>query len=63
MPKGVPVAVVGINNGTNAALQTARQIAVYDDDVRARLEAYVESAAKESLENDERLREEHERDG
>ena len=58
MPKGVSVAAVGVNNATNAALQAAKHVAVYDEAVRARLEAYVDRAASESLENDRRLREE-----
>jgi len=58
MPKGVSVAAVGVNNSTNAALQAAKHIAAYDDGVRARLEAWLEGKATESLENDRRLGEE-----
>ena len=62
MPKGVSTASVGINNGTNAALQAAKHIAVYDDGVRARLEMFIERAARESLANDENLRKQGEQD-
>lgn len=63
MPRGVSVAAVGINNATNAALQAAKHIAVYDEAVRGRLEAYIARAANESLDNDRRLREEDEDEG
>jgi len=39
MPKGVPVATVGVGNGENAALLAAAILAVGDADLRARLEA------------------------
>jgi phosphoribosylaminoimidazole carboxylase PurE protein len=38
MPKGVPVATVGVGNGENAALLAAEMLALADPDLRARLE-------------------------
>jgi phosphoribosylaminoimidazole carboxylase PurE protein len=37
MPKGVPVATVGVGNGENAGLLAAAILAVSDDDLRGRL--------------------------
>ena len=39
MPKGVPVATVGVGNGENAGLLAAAILAVGDPDLRARLES------------------------
>jgi 5-(carboxyamino)imidazole ribonucleotide mutase len=41
MPRGIPVATVGIDNATNAALLAVRIFAVADVDVRESLETYV----------------------
>jgi len=38
MPKGVPVATVGIGNAANAALLAARILALHDDGIADRLE-------------------------
>jgi phosphoribosylaminoimidazole carboxylase PurE protein len=38
MPKGVPVATVGVGNGENAALLAAEMLALADPDLRGRLE-------------------------
>ena len=38
MPKGVPVATVGVGNGENAALLAAEMLALADPALRARLE-------------------------
>ncbi len=59
MPRGCPVLTVGVNNATNAALGAARILAGWDSGVKGRLEAYVDRAEAESLENDRRLQEEH----
>ncbi len=40
MPRGVPVATVGIGNAENAALLAARILALGDEDLRGRLVAY-----------------------
>ena len=63
MPRGCPVLTVGVNNATNAALGAARILAGWDQGVKRRLEEYVGRAEAENLENDRRLREEHEQDG
>jgi 5-(carboxyamino)imidazole ribonucleotide mutase len=52
MPGGVPVAVVGLDNGINAALLAARIIAVHDGSVRTRLAEYIEER-KQTLLSDE----------
>jgi 5-(carboxyamino)imidazole ribonucleotide mutase len=39
MPKGVPVATVGVGNAENAALLAAQILAVADPELAARLEA------------------------
>jgi phosphoribosylaminoimidazole carboxylase PurE protein len=39
MPKGVPVATVGVGNGENAALLAAEMLALADPSLRERLEA------------------------
>ena len=54
----VSVAAVGVNNAVNAALQAAKHLAVHNDDIRMRLEEYLDRASDESLENDRRLNEE-----
>jgi phosphoribosylaminoimidazole carboxylase PurE protein len=46
MPKGVPVAAVGVGNGENAALLAAQILAVGDADLAGRLRARRESQAK-----------------
>mgnify|MGYP000456881088 CR=1 FL=1 len=38
MPKGVPVATVGIDNGENAAYLALRILALYNPDIRKKLE-------------------------
>jgi phosphoribosylaminoimidazole carboxylase PurE protein len=40
MPKGVPVATVGVGNATNAALLAAQVLAVGDEDLHRRLVAW-----------------------
>ena len=40
MPRGVPVATVGIGNAENAALLAARILALDDEGLRGRLVAY-----------------------
>ncbi len=42
MPPGVPVATVGLDNATNAAVLAARIIALHDEEVSGRLQAYVQ---------------------
>ena len=38
MPRGVPVATVGIDNGENAAYLALRILALYDEEIRKKLE-------------------------
>jgi 5-(carboxyamino)imidazole ribonucleotide mutase len=42
MPPGVPVATMGIGGAVNAALFAARILALHDDGVAARLDAYIQ---------------------
>jgi len=49
MPKGVPVATVGINNATNAALLAARILTVEDDSLIMKLKEFRERQKNESL--------------
>ena len=55
MPRGCPVLTVGVNNAVNAALGAARILASWDEGLRMKVEAYVDNAASESLENDRKL--------
>ena len=55
MPKGVPVATVGINNSVNAALLAARILGSSDIAVRRRVEQYVSANEEEVRGKDERL--------
>ncbi|PKM60217.1 MAG: 5-(carboxyamino)imidazole ribonucleotide mutase [Firmicutes bacterium HGW-Firmicutes-4] len=41
MPKGVPVATVGINNARNAGILAARILAIKYPEIRTKLESYV----------------------
>lgn len=47
---GVPVATVGINNSTNAALLAARFLGSFDPSLQRKVEAYAANAKKENLE-------------
>jgi len=46
MPKGVPVATVGINNARNAGILAARILGIKYPEIRARLESYLSSENK-----------------
>lgn len=48
MPKGVPVATVGINNARNAGILAARILAIKYPEIRTKLESYV-SGEKEKV--------------
>ncbi|OJJ40473.1 hypothetical protein ASPWEDRAFT_63879 [Aspergillus wentii DTO 134E9] len=50
MPRGVPVATVGINNSVNAALLAARILGAFDPAVQRKVEAYAEKARAENME-------------
>ena len=46
MPRGVPVATVGIDNAVNAAVLAAQILAIRDEDVRKKLHEFKESLAE-----------------
>jgi 5-(carboxyamino)imidazole ribonucleotide mutase len=46
MPRGVPVATVGIDGAVNAAILAAQILAVRDPDVRKKLHEFKESLAE-----------------
>ncbi|KAK2774034.1 phosphoribosylaminoimidazole carboxylase ade2 [Onygenales sp. PD_12] len=50
MPRGVPVATVGINNSINAALLAARILGAFDEGLRRKVEEYAGKAKGENLE-------------
>jgi phosphoribosylaminoimidazole carboxylase len=55
MPRGVPVATVGISNSTNAALLAARILGVEDPAIQKMVEDYAEAARLENMERDENV--------
>lgn len=57
MPKGVPVATVGVNNITNATLLAARVLGIKYPAIREAVSKYIRDAEKEVLEKDRRLEE------
>ena len=57
MPKGVPVATVGIGNGTNAALLAVRILGAFDEGIVRRYEEYVRGMGEEVERKAERLEE------
>ena len=58
MPGGVPVATMAINGGRNAGLMAARILAVADDKLRNRMDAYQKTIGKESQAKDRKLQSE-----
>ena len=55
MPKGVPVATVGVNNSINAALLAARIIGAYEPIFGEQVEQYMRDSESEVREKDKRL--------
>lgn len=55
MPKGVPVATVGINNAINAALLAMKFLAIKDIKIRKKLIAFSELQKSESREKTKKL--------
>ncbi len=55
MPRGVPVATVAINGGTNAGLLCARILATTDDELAEALERYRLELADQAKTQDENL--------
>ena len=56
MPDGIPVATVGTGKARNAALLAVRILAVHDDKLRARMEAFQSGLADAVREKDAKLR-------
>ena len=56
MPRGVPVATVGIGNAGNAALLAVQMLALADADLRQQLVAYRAEQAQAVLEQDAKQR-------
>ncbi len=52
MPSGVPVAVMGVNGGTNAALFCVRMLAADDDGLNAKYVAYADGMRRKTLDDD-----------
>ena len=52
MPSGVPVAVMGVNAGANAALFCVRMLAATDDALAEKYEKYVEDMRVKTLADD-----------
>lgn len=55
MPRGVPVATVGVGNAVNAALLAVRVLALRDEGIRERLDGYVREMEEGVLGKRERL--------
>jgi phosphoribosylaminoimidazole carboxylase len=58
MPRGVPVATVGIGNSTNAAILAARIVGTSDAKVQQWVETHLKKMEDENLEKEHRLQEE-----
>ena len=55
MPRGEPVATVGINNSVNAALLAVRILGATDRAVRERVRVWLEGNEEEGLRKDQEL--------
>lgn len=58
MPTGMPVATVAIDGAANAALLSIQILAVYDEELRAKLDAYRAEGTQKVLDKDRALKEE-----
>lgn len=58
MPSGVPVAVMGVNAGTNAALFCVRMLAADDETLTKKYEGYVAEMRSKTLADDAALQSE-----
>ncbi len=56
MPSGVPVAVVGVNAGANAALICVRMLAAFDDKLNEKYLDYVKSLRDKTLSDDAEIK-------
>ncbi|WP_456434982.1 5-(carboxyamino)imidazole ribonucleotide mutase [Methanopyrus sp.] len=57
MPRGVPVAVVGVDRGENAALLALQILALENEDTRSFLEEYREEMKKQVARDDDTIKE------
>lgn len=57
MPSGIPVATVAINGGANAGILAAKMLAVSDDEMLKKLEAYSSKQCAAVQDKDARLKE------
>lgn len=57
MPKGIPVATVAIDGADNAALLAVQMLAIYDEELTARLEKMKADMTAEVIEKDKLLQE------
>ena len=58
MPSGIPCATVAINGGKNAGILAAKILAVSDDELLAKLEAYTDEMKNDVMKKDEKLQKE-----
>ncbi len=56
MPTGMPVATVAIDGAANAALLSIQMLAIYDEELRVKYDAYRAKATEKVLEKDEAIR-------
>ncbi|KAF2835420.1 phosphoribosyl-aminoimidazole carboxylase [Patellaria atrata CBS 101060] len=56
MPRGIPVATVGIDNGINAALLAARIVGTFDPAVAEALEEYIGGMEREVMAKSEKIK-------
>lgn len=56
MPSGIPVATVAINGGANAGILAAKMLAVSDEELLDRLEAYSAKQCQSVMDKDARLK-------
>lgn len=59
LPPGCPVGCVGLDRGDNAALMAAQILALQDDEVSDRLDAYRARRHDETVASDEKIRSEY----
>lgn len=58
MPKGIPVAVVGVDNAKNGALLAARIVSIYNKEVEEKLKNYIKNENEKVLESSKKAEEE-----
>ena len=55
MPPGIPVATVGINAGLNSAIMAVQMLAMFDEDIARKFEAYKENLVNKIVKANEDL--------